>query len=118
MIDAGTSGWSYRHWEGVLYRGSGWTTTWAAIGPWSSTPATIDSRGSERALLLVRLSPRFDIDLPRLDYVLAHVVPGLQVAVEVRHPSRYQDATFALLERRGGPIARSTPLRPCRRAAG
>ena len=153
MIHVGTSGWSYAHWEGVLYppglpprqrlehylghyrtvelnasyyrwpRDSAFTY-WRRRLPPEFVLAVKAPRGLThqrrlygperwlarihaglarlrpiRALLLVQLSPRFEIDLPRLDYFLARVAPDLQVAVEMRHPSWHQAATFELLER-------------------
>jgi uncharacterized protein YecE (DUF72 family) len=52
-----------------------------------------------RSLLLVQLSPRFEIDLTRLDYFLTSVGSALQVAVEMRHPGWHHEPTFDLLER-------------------
>lgn len=155
MIHVGTSGWSYLHWEGVLYppglpprerlhhylgryntvelnasyyrwpRDSAFvywrrrmrpgfvlavkapralTHQRRLYGPerWlERIHAGLARLAPVRALLLVQLSPRFDIDLVRLDYFLAHVAPELQVAVEMRHPGWHQEATFELLERHG-----------------
>ena len=42
---------------------------------------------------------RLQVDLARLEYFLAHVPSELQVAVEMRHASWHQEATFRLLER-------------------
>ena len=151
----GTSGWSYPHWEGVLYPPGlisrqrldhyvgryGTVELNASYYRWPSDGAFAYWRrrlppgfafavkaprglthqrrlyGPERwlermhrglarlapvrTLLLVQLSPRFDVDLPRLDYFLARVAPWLQVAVEMRHPGWHQEATFELLERHG-----------------
>ena len=155
MIHVGTSGWSYRHWEGVLYphdlpprqrlehylarygtvelnasyyrwpRDSsfaywgrrlppdfvlavkaprGLTHQRRLYGPerWlHRIRAGLARLGPVRALLLVQLSPRFEIDLPRLDYFLGCVASELQVAVEMRHPGWHREDTFALLERHG-----------------
>jgi uncharacterized protein YecE (DUF72 family) len=57
--------------------------------------------GERRGPLLVQLSPRFSVDLPRLDYFLATMPAWIRVAVEARHPSWHQDSLFELLERRG-----------------
>jgi uncharacterized protein YecE (DUF72 family) len=57
--------------------------------------------GEHRGPLLVQLSPRFPIDLPRLDYFLERVPSWIRVAVELRHPSWHQESLFTLLERRG-----------------
>jgi uncharacterized protein YecE (DUF72 family) len=54
--------------------------------------------GPVRSLLLVQLSPLFEVDLPRLDYFLGRISRHLQVAVEMRHPSWHQESTFQLLE--------------------
>jgi uncharacterized protein YecE (DUF72 family) len=154
MIHVGTSGWSYRHWEGVLYPAGllprhrldhylaryrtvelnasyyRWPTG-AAFAYWrrrlppefvmavkaprglthqrrlygperwlGRIQAGLAHLAPVRHLLLVQLSPRFEIDLARLDYFLGCVAPDLQVAVEMRHPSWHQEATFELLERR------------------
>jgi uncharacterized protein YecE (DUF72 family) len=153
MIRVGTSGWSYRHWEGVLYprdlpprqRLERYTARYdtvelnASYYRWPRDTAFASWRrrlpagfvmavkaprglthqrrlyGPERwierirqglarlapvrSILLVQLSPRFEIDLPRLDYFLAHVPSELQVAVEMRHPSWHQEPTFEVLQR-------------------
>jgi uncharacterized protein YecE (DUF72 family) len=154
MIHVGTSGWSYRHWEGVLYPPGlpprqrldhylrryrtvelnasyyRWPTD-AAFGHWrrklppdfilavkaprglthqrrlygpESWVARIRSGLGRlvpvRSLLLVQLSPKFEVDLPRLDYFLGCLPDDLQVAVEMRHPSWHQEPMFELLERR------------------
>jgi uncharacterized protein YecE (DUF72 family) len=52
-----------------------------------------------RSILLVQLSPRFEIDLARLEYFLACLPAELQVAVEMRHESWHREDTFRLLER-------------------
>jgi uncharacterized protein YecE (DUF72 family) len=57
--------------------------------------------GDRRGVLLVQLSPRLPVDEARLGYFLAHLPPGLDVAVEMRHPSWHQPGVFALLERHG-----------------
>jgi uncharacterized protein YecE (DUF72 family) len=154
MIHVGTSGWSYRHWDGVLYPPGlpprerlqyyiaryrtvelnasyyRWPserafTSWRRrlpedfvlavkapralthqrrlYGPerWIARIERGLARAPRRTLLLVQLSPRFEIDLPRLDYFLASVPPERRCAVEMRHPSWHQEATFELLERRG-----------------
>jgi uncharacterized protein YecE (DUF72 family) len=155
VIHVGTSGWSYRHWEGVLYPPGlaprqrldhylpryGTVELNASYYRWPSDGAfaywrrrlppgfvfavkaprglTHQKRlygperwleriraglarlGPVRSLLLVQLSPHFQIDLPRLDYFLGCVAPGLQVAVEMRHPGWHREETFELLERHG-----------------
>jgi len=153
MIHIGTSGWSYRHWEGVLYPHDllprqrldhylgryrtvelnasyyRWPSD-AAFARWRrrlpaefvfsvKAPRGLTHQrrlyGPERwidrirgglgrlapvrSVLLVQLSPRFEIDLARLEYFLAWLPRDLQVAVEMRHPSWHQEATFQLLER-------------------
>jgi uncharacterized protein YecE (DUF72 family) len=153
MIRVGTSGWSYRHWEGVLYprdlpprqrleryfarydtvelnasyyrwpRDTAFAS-WRRRLPAGFVMAVKAPRGLThqrrlygperwierirqglarlapvRSVLLVQLSPRFEIDLPRLDYFLAHVPSDLQVAVEMRHPSWHQEPTFEVLQR-------------------
>ena len=155
MIQVGTSGWSYPHWEGVLYPTGllprrrldyyraryGTVELNASYYRWPSDRAFAYWRGRlppgfvfavkapralthqrrlygperwierihagltrlapVRPLLLVQLSPRFDVDLPRLDYFLARATPKVQVAVEMRHPEWHRESTFALLERHG-----------------
>jgi uncharacterized protein YecE (DUF72 family) len=62
--------------------------------------AALSRLGDRRGVLLVQLSPRFEVDHARLDYFLAQLPEWLQVAVEMRHPSWHQDSVFELLERR------------------
>jgi uncharacterized protein YecE (DUF72 family) len=57
--------------------------------------------GTRRGVLLVQLPPSAAFDYPRLAYFLQHVPPGLDVAVELRHPSWHQESVFQLLERHG-----------------
>jgi uncharacterized protein YecE (DUF72 family) len=57
--------------------------------------------GDRRGVLLVQLSPLLPVDEARLAYFLAQVPAGLEVAVEMRHPSWHQERIFALLERHG-----------------
>jgi uncharacterized protein YecE (DUF72 family) len=57
--------------------------------------------GDRRAVLLVQLSPRMPVDEARLGYFLASLPPGLDVAVEMRHPSWHQERVFALLAAHG-----------------
>jgi uncharacterized protein YecE (DUF72 family) len=153
MIRIGTSGWSYRHWEGVLYPHDlpprqrldhyvaryrtvelnasyyRWPAdrafaVWSRRLPPDFVLAVKAPRGlthqrrlyapeswierirgglarlaSVRRILLVQLSPRFAIDLARLEYFLAHLPGELQVAVEMRHASWHVEDTFRLLER-------------------
>jgi len=153
MIHVGTSGWSYQHWEGVLYPPGlpprqrldhylrryhtvelnasyyRWPTDgafayWRQKLPPHFILAVKAPRGlthqrrlygpepwiarirrglarlaPTRALLLVQLSPHFEIDLARLDYFLGCAAPDLRIAVEMRHPSWHQEPTFQLLER-------------------
>jgi uncharacterized protein YecE (DUF72 family) len=57
--------------------------------------------GTRRGVLLVQLSPRLAVDHARLEWFLMHVPAGLDVAVELRHPSWHQESVFQLLERYG-----------------
>ena len=57
--------------------------------------------GDRLGVLLVQLSPTLAADEARLSWFLAHVPPGVRVAVEMRHPSWHRDAVFELLERHG-----------------
>jgi uncharacterized protein YecE (DUF72 family) len=155
MIRIGTSGWSYRHWEGVLYPHElpprqrlehylaryhtvelnasyyRWPSDsafayWRRRLPSGFVLAVKAPRGlthqrrlygperwieriraglaqltSIRRILLVQLSPRFEIDLARLQYFLGQLPSDLHVAVEMRHPSWHQESVFRLLERYG-----------------
>jgi uncharacterized protein YecE (DUF72 family) len=155
MIRIGTSGWSYRHWEGVLYphdlpprqRLDHYLARYrtvelnASYYRWPADRAFAHWRGRlppdfvlavkaprglthqrrlyaperwierisgglarlapVRSILLVQLSPRFEIDLPRLEYFLANLPSGLQATVEMRHASWHREDTFRLLERYG-----------------
>jgi uncharacterized protein YecE (DUF72 family) len=153
MIRIGTSGWSYPHWDGVLYPPGlpprqrlgyylarfdtvelnasyyKWPSD-KAFASWRrrlpegfvmavKAPRALTHRrrlyapegwaeriraglgqlAPRRALLLVQLSPRFEIDLPRLDFFLGALPGEIQTAVEMRHPSWHREETFALLER-------------------
>jgi uncharacterized protein YecE (DUF72 family) len=155
VIHVGTSGWSYAHWEGVLYPPNilprhrldhyvgrfrtaelnasyyRWPAT-ASFARWGrqlppgfvlavKAPRALTHQrrlygperwidritdgmsrlGDRRGPLLVQLSPRFPIDLPRLDYFLERVPSWIRIAVEPRHPSWHQESFFDLLERRG-----------------
>ena len=155
MIHVGTSGWSYPHWEGVLYPHGTlprqrldhylgrfrtaelnasyyrWPTD-GAFQRWGrrlpegfllsvKAPRALTHQrrlyaperwvdrivaglarlGQRRGPLLVQLSPRFPIDLPRLDYFLGRIPDWVRVAVELRHASWHQEPTFSLLERHG-----------------
>jgi uncharacterized protein YecE (DUF72 family) len=155
MIQVGTSGWSYAHWEGVLYPpglpprrrleyylahyrtvelnasyyrwpGDGAFASWRRRLPDGFVMAVKAPRhlthqrrlyGPERwiariheglsrlaprrAVLLVQLSPAFEIDLPRLDYFLGRLPDEIRTAVEMRHASWHREETFSLLERHG-----------------
>jgi uncharacterized protein YecE (DUF72 family) len=155
VIHVGTSGWSYPHWEGVLYPPGilprqrldhylgrfGTAELNASYYRWPADAAfqrwrrrlpegfllsvkaprglTHQRRlyaperwvdrivaglarlGERRGPLLVQLSPRFPIDLPRLDYFLGRLPAWVRVAVEFRHASWHQEPTFSLLERHG-----------------
>jgi len=57
--------------------------------------------GERRAILLVQLRPDHERDDERLRYFLSLLPPWLPVAVELRHPSWYDDAVFALLAEYG-----------------
>lgn len=54
-----------------------------------------------RGPLLFQLPPSMERDDERLDYLLAQVPAWARPVVEFRHPSWFDDAVFALLERRG-----------------
>ena len=61
----------------------------------------LERLGDRAGPLLVQLSPKLALDLPRLGYFLARLPRALPVAVEFRHPSWHQPAVFDLLERYG-----------------
>ena len=152
-VHIGTSGWSYQHWDGVLYppgtpRRSRLALYTQAFGtvelnasfyrwPVARTFAAWNARlpsdfvmsvkaprglthgkrlyGPEswvdrlaaswhelrdrRGALLVQLGPNQIRDDARLDYFLARLPAWMRVAVELRHPSWYDDQVFDLLER-------------------
>lgn len=58
----------------------------------------LQALGTKRGVLLVQTPPALAYDYERLRYFLRHVPAWVQVAVELRHASWHQDATFALLE--------------------
>lgn len=149
----GTSGWSYDHWQGVLYPPGlpardrlacyvqqfptvevnstfyrwpadhvfeGWRQRLpdgfqlAVKAPRGLThgarlyaPETWLARierglaclGDRRGALLVQTPPDLELDLPRLEYLLARMPAGVPAAFEFRHPSWHCDAVFGLLER-------------------
>ena len=154
-IAIGTSGWSYDHWQGVLYphglaprdRLACYVQHYRTVEvnstfyhwPTDTTFANWSRRlpddfrmtvkaprglthgarlyaperwleriaggmrllGLKRGVLLVQTPPDMAYDHARLAYFLAQRPPWLQLAVEFRHPSWHQEATFALLERHG-----------------
>jgi uncharacterized protein YecE (DUF72 family) len=57
--------------------------------------------GDKRAALLVQLRPDHQRDDDRLGYFLDRLPAWLRVAVELRHPSWYDEDVFALLQRHG-----------------
>lgn len=148
----GTSGWSYDHWQGILYPHD--TAKWnrlpyyvphfqtvelnASFYRWPTTAAfktwqrrlppgflmsvkaprhlTHTKRlyapekwlarikagwhelGDKRAVLLVQLSPKFEMDYPRLQYFLQEAPAWMRLAFEFRHPTWHQESIFHLLE--------------------
>lgn len=155
MLRVGTSGWSYGHWDGVLYPpgtparerlhhyaehfdtvelnasfyrwpGEAAFASWHRRLPegfalsvkaprglthgrrlqapeaWvERITACWHELGDRRAVLLVQLPPDLPRDDARLRHFLALVPPWVRVAVELRHPSWYDEAVFALLEEHG-----------------
>ena len=61
----------------------------------------LERLGDRRGVLLVQLSPQFPVDEPRLAWFLAHVPPGVRVAVEMRHPSWHRESVLSLLAAHG-----------------
>lgn len=53
--------------------------------------------GPQRGVLLVQLPPQMAFDEARLAYFLAQLPPGLETALEFRHPSWHQERVFDLL---------------------
>ncbi|HYH16262.1 MAG TPA: DUF72 domain-containing protein [Flavisolibacter sp.] len=154
-IHIGTSGWSYEHWNGVLYPNG--LPTWERLNVYIKHFQTVELNssfyrwptlaafkswqrrlpvgfllsvkaprglthakclyaperwmerikacwhelGDKRAILLVQLSPKFSMDLIRLQYFLQLVPPWLRISIEFRHHSWHQEAVFQLLERYG-----------------
>lgn len=151
-IHIGTSGWSYPHWENVLYPAGvrpwhrlGYYVAqfgtaeinssfyrWPTVGAFKSWQRRLPEGfllsvkaprhlthtkrlyapekwlarigacwhelGDKRAILLVQLSPKFSFDYERLQYFLLQLPGWMKVAVEFRHGSWHQEATFQLLE--------------------
>ena len=60
--------------------------------------------GDRLGPILVQHPPNLKADLPRLDAFLAGLPPATVVAVEFRHPSWFQDDTWALLRARGAAL--------------
>ena len=154
-VHIGTSGWSYGHWEGVLYpeglpprrrldyylphfRTAELNSSYyrwpdrAAFDRWrrrlpedfllsvkapgllthvkrlyaperwlTRISQSVARLGTRRGVLLVQLPPGADVDHARLQYFLAQIPTGLQVAFEFRHPGWHQESVFQLLERYG-----------------
>lgn len=152
-VHVGTSGWSYLHWEGVLYAPGApprsrlatytgafgtvelnasfyrWPTdrafaSWNHRLPEGFVMSVKAPRGlthgrrlyapevwvdrlvrswhelrDRRGVLLVQLGPHQARDDARLDYFLGRLPAWMRVAVELRHPSWYDDEVFRLLER-------------------
>jgi uncharacterized protein YecE (DUF72 family) len=60
--------------------------------------------GEKLGPLLFQLPPTFQRDVPRLESFLASVSPKLRLALEFRHPSWFDDATYAALQRHGAAL--------------
>ena len=81
--------------------------------------------GRRRGPLLVQLSPLFEFDHARLAYFLTEAPAWWRLAVEFRHPSWYEDATFSLLSDHDaalcaadtGPIASNDTIRSASRTS-
>jgi len=68
--------------------------------------------GDKLGPVLLQLPPDFRADLGRLDETLACFPDGVRVAVELRHDSWFNDATYDLLRRRGAAFCMAdTPAR-------
>jgi uncharacterized protein YecE (DUF72 family) len=57
--------------------------------------------GRRRGPLLVQLSPKFEYDPVRLEYFLKSLRPGVQAAVEFRHPTWDREEVYQILQRTG-----------------
>jgi uncharacterized protein YecE (DUF72 family) len=120
----GTSGWSYGHWDGVLYPpGTApakrldvyqreFATVelnasfyrWPHTGSFSSwqrrlRPGFQMSVKAPRGLTHGRLLYSPEVWVDRLDWFLGRLPWWVRTAVELRHPSWHADEVFALLER-------------------
>jgi uncharacterized protein YecE (DUF72 family) len=62
--------------------------------------ASVLQEGDRLGPILVQLPPTFKFDKPLLDEFLALRPPAFHFAFEVRHPSWYTEATYALLRER------------------
>jgi uncharacterized protein YecE (DUF72 family) len=60
--------------------------------------------GHKLGPLLFQLPPTFQRDVPRLQSFLDGVSPALRVAFEFRHPSWFDDATYAALKSRNAAL--------------
>jgi uncharacterized protein YecE (DUF72 family) len=60
--------------------------------------------GDKRGPLLFQLPPNLKADVPRLDAFLAGLPAGLEPAVEFRHASWFEDATWEVLRARGAAL--------------
>jgi uncharacterized protein YecE (DUF72 family) len=60
---------------------------------------SVSRLGERRGVLLVQLSPKFELDFDRLAFFLGCVPRALGIALEFRHPSWHCEPVFALLER-------------------
>jgi uncharacterized protein YecE (DUF72 family) len=65
---------------------------------------TLEPLGDRLGPVLVQLPPNMRRDLDALDGALRHFPAGVRVAVEPREASWFDDATRALLERRGAAL--------------
>ncbi|MFE4197625.1 DUF72 domain-containing protein [Paenarthrobacter sp. NPDC056912] len=107
-IHIGTSGWSYDHWENVLYPPDLQPSKRLAHYVARFTTVELNASfyrwhelGDKRAVLLVQLPPGLARDDARLDYFLAAMPPWIRVAVEFRHDSWDHPDGYSLLERHG-----------------
>ncbi len=65
---------------------------------------TVASLGESLGLLFFQLPPNFPQDLERLERFLGTLPEGTRAAFEFRHPSWFDEPTFALLRARGFPL--------------
>lgn len=129
VVRIGTSGWSYAHWDGVLYPPG--TPPAARLGLYTSRFSTVELNASfyrwppEGFQLSVKAArglthakrlhaPEACATTRGWSTSLANCRPWMRVAVEFRHPSWHETAVLDILERhRAGYCVMSGANLPC-----